>query len=537
MKKVREEQATLDAATAGLKSTLAKGWEAVRVADLAKDEPRAITDGPFGSNLKTEHYTDSGPRVVRLQNIGDGAFSDGAAHISQEHFARLKNHEARSGDLAIAMLGENLPRACLIPSALGPAIVKADCARLRVAADLGNPRFVMFALNAPQTRHAASKLIHGLGRPRLGLGLLKELPLPIGPRAEQDRVVEALDSYLTRLDAATEGLKRVEANLKRYRASVLKTAVEGRLVPTEAGLADVGERNYEPASDLLVRILGERRHCWEEATLADMKAKGTVPNSAKWRSRYEEPVAPATNDLPLLPEGWCWATIEQLARVVVDGDHNPPQRVSAGIPHLTAKNVKNGFLQTDGCTFVSLEGFEQTRRRYDPIEGDVIVTCVGTIGSVAVVPSDFTFSADRNLAAIRAVLPVQSRWLKIVLGSPRLQQAMTKGSGATAQPHLYLGDLRSLAIPLAPLAEQVRIVEQVERALGIADHAAHEINRSVRQIDRLRQSVLSWAFEGKLVDQDPEDEPVLALLRRIREERDAAPTGTGRGLVPLGRTA
>ena len=93
------------------------------------------------------------------------------------------------------------------------------------------------------------------------------------PEAEQARIVESLDSYLTRLDAATEGLKRVEANLKRYRASVLKAAVEGHLVPTEAELAKKEKRTYEPASVLLERILKERRHRWEQFELAKLKAK------------------------------------------------------------------------------------------------------------------------------------------------------------------------------------------------------------------------------------------------------------------------
>jgi type I restriction enzyme S subunit len=87
--------------------------------------------------------------------------------------------------------------------------------------------------------------------------------VPIAPLREQLRVADVLDSYVTRLDAAAEGLRRVEANLKRYRASVLKAAVEGRLVPTEAELARSEGRDYEPASVLLRRILAERRRRWQ----------------------------------------------------------------------------------------------------------------------------------------------------------------------------------------------------------------------------------------------------------------------------------
>src|SRR5579872_6070240 len=98
------------------------GWEWASVESLATAAVRAITDGPFGSNLKTEHYSDSGPRVIRLQNIGDGVFRDEYAHISREHFERLKAHEVEAGDVVVALLGDELPRACSIPAGVAPAI-------------------------------------------------------------------------------------------------------------------------------------------------------------------------------------------------------------------------------------------------------------------------------------------------------------------------------------------------------------------------------------------------------------------------------
>src|SRR5258706_505676 len=94
-------------------------WRWTRLEELASDEPNSITDGPFGSKLKTEHYTTAGPRVVRLQNIGDGNFVDAGAHISHQHFLSLRKHEVHAGDVVIAALGESPPRACVIPPALG----------------------------------------------------------------------------------------------------------------------------------------------------------------------------------------------------------------------------------------------------------------------------------------------------------------------------------------------------------------------------------------------------------------------------------
>ncbi len=140
--------------------------------------------------------------------------------------------------------------------------------------------------------------VSGTTRLKLSQAPMCRIPLLVPPLPEQHRIVDAIESYFTRLDDAVATLERVQRNLKRYRASVLKAAVEGRLVPTEAELARADGRDYEPASVLLERILAERRRRWQEAG---------------GRSKYEEPAVPDTTELPELPEGWCWATADTLA--------------------------------------------------------------------------------------------------------------------------------------------------------------------------------------------------------------------------------
>jgi type I restriction enzyme S subunit len=212
------------------------------------------------------------------------------------------------------------------------------------------------------------------------------------------------------------------------------------------------------------------------------------------------------------------------AEFVTDGDHNPPKRVPAGIPHLTAKNVKNGQLVFAGASFVSDEGFAQTRERYEPREGDVIVTCVGTIGQTAVVPPDLVFSADRNLAAIRPLDHVDPRYLHFALNTPRVQEWMARASSSTAQPHLYLRDLRSLEIPMPSPDDQRRIVAQVEERLSAIDALRESVARAKRRSASLRRAILERAFRGELVPQDPADEPASALLQRIRAESETRGT-------------
>jgi len=208
-------------------------WEWRPIAELAASEDRAITDGPFGSNLKTAHYTASGPRVVRLQNIGDGEFIDAEAHISETHFKSLRRHEARAGDVVVASLGETLPRACVIPDHLGPAIVKADCPRIRVGDDV-RAEYLSAALNSPPVRRQAADLVAGIGRPRLNLGKLKQLRIPTPPLAEQDQILRRIRTSAEGRRSATRGLAWSYEAVETLRRSILHRAFTGQLVAQDS---------------------------------------------------------------------------------------------------------------------------------------------------------------------------------------------------------------------------------------------------------------------------------------------------------------
>jgi hypothetical protein len=201
-------------------------WRWATIAELAAKEPNAITDGPFGSKLKTAHYTASGPRVIRLQNVGDGVFVDAPAYISEEHFATLQRHRALAGDLVIAALGENPPRSCIVPEWLGPAIVKADCIRLKTSPDV-SAKFVNFALNSEDTRRRTKKIVHGVGRPRLNLSEIKSIAIPLPPFDEQERIVAAIERQFSRIDAGVTALHRVTSRAQQLRASILDLALQG----------------------------------------------------------------------------------------------------------------------------------------------------------------------------------------------------------------------------------------------------------------------------------------------------------------------
>jgi type I restriction enzyme S subunit len=254
-------------------SELPARWVWATLGELAASEKNSITDGPFGSNLKTEHYTATGPRVIRLQNIGNYRFTDVAAHISLEHFESLAKHQIRGGDVAIACLGDPIPRACIIPKSVGPAIVKADCIRLKPNAAQLDSRYVCYVLNDAQTRSRMSEIVHGVGRARLNLKQIKSIPIPLPPLAEQVEIALRVESLLSIMDQVGERVAFATQHNNKLTESILAKAFRGDLVPTEAQTARSEDREYEPASVLLERLKNQR----ESDTLSKSNGKPKRP--------------------------------------------------------------------------------------------------------------------------------------------------------------------------------------------------------------------------------------------------------------------
>ncbi|KPW89451.1 MULTISPECIES: restriction endonuclease subunit S [Pseudomonas] len=191
---------TLDEKTT-IVERLPESWIWSSIDQLSADDSRAITDGPFGANLKTEHYIDTpGYRVIRLQNIGNGMFRDEhRAYINQERFEKIIKHQVSSGDLVIAGLIDTSIRSCYVPADIGPAVVKADCYRFSVH-PLVSSKYVLYYLNSKMAHEFAAAHHHGLTLTRIGLGNFRSIPVPLPPAAEQHRIAAKVDQLMALCD-------------------------------------------------------------------------------------------------------------------------------------------------------------------------------------------------------------------------------------------------------------------------------------------------------------------------------------------------
>jgi len=375
--------------------------------------------------------------------------------------------------------------------------------------------YLQYFLNSWDFVTFASHLNTG-DRPRVNFDQLAEYPFPFAPLSEQHRVVAEIEKQFTRLDAGVAALKRVQANLKRYKASVLKAACEGRLVPQDP--------NDEPASELLARILAERRVKWEQ----DLRAKGKDPSKAK----YVEPQPPDEDGLPGLPEGWCYTLLGPLLSITRTGMRTGPfgsllkkhEHKESGVPVLGIENIESMRFVSGSKIHITQAKAKQLSN-YTVQPGDVLISRSGTVGEVCVVP-DGIGEAVISTNLMRVVLApndmLPSFFTLLFNGSPFVLKQVSELCSGSTRDFLNQEILSTIVFPFPPLAEQRRIVAEVERRLSVVQEVEAVIAANLARAERLRQSILKQAFEGKLVPQDPNDEPASVLLERIKAHRAGA---------------
>lgn len=400
-------------------------------------------------------------------------------------------------DVLVSMTRPNLNAVAMLSSEMCGAIGSTGFSVLR--ASLVMPEWLYYAVQTAGFVDAMCRVVQGALYPAVRPKDILSYRLSLPPLAEQRRIVAEIEKQFTRLDAGVAALKRVQANLKRYRSSVLKAACGSHLVPTEHELARKERRSYEPADKLLERILKERRARWN--------GKG----------EYEEPATPDKGDLPKLPAGWCWATTNQLANVVRGASPRPaghPKYFGGAIPWITVGPLtadEQPYLHSVETTVT--EAGREASRFVEP--HTLLLTNSGaTLG----VPKLTLIGGCIN-DGVAALLNVDYPTKLFLYYFLRTQTERLRNiNQGAAQPNLNTSIIKSICVPLPPLAEQQRIVTELERRLSVIDELETMIENNLKRAERLRQAILKRAFEGKLVPQDPNDEPAVKLLERIREQ-------------------
>jgi type I restriction enzyme S subunit len=420
-------------------------------------EQVAMPQSDRGKRIKQRDYLPEG----RIPVIDQGQTPVGG-YTNDDDFAFL-------GELPVVLFGDHTRAVKLVDHRFA---VGADGVKIFRPAAGVRPKYLYYWMKSARITD------RGYGR---HYQYLRQLSVPLPPPNKQDEIVAEIEKQFSRLDEAVANLKRVKANLKRYKAAVLKTAVEGRLVETEAERARRDGRSYETGAQLLQRILETRRSQWQ--------GKG----------KYKEPVAPNTRYLPELPDGWVWATLEQLTTQIADVDHKMPKAFEGGIPYVSTKDFDgDNDISFAGAKRISPFDYDALCKKVRPELGDILLSRYGTVGEVRTVKTDMPFQVSYSVAILKPINSFETAdFVATVLRSDVIQSQIKRDVRATAQPDLGLAHIRQFVVPFPSLDEQKQIIAEVERHLTLTVVAEAQVNSNLQRAERLRHTLLARAFTAE----------------------------------------
>lgn len=331
--------------------------------------------------------------------------------------------------------------------------------------------------------------VTGTTRLKLNQSRMRKIPVPIPPIPEQKRIVEKVAELSSQLNAGIESLKNVKAQVQRYCQAILKQAFEGKLTKDWRG---------------------------------KRKRKVLKPHSHTCKMGLSDQPSADGDDSPKLPEGWRWVALSKITKVSV-GYVGPISRYyttkNLGTPLLSTKNISSDGIKLDEIKYVN-EAFSQEYVEKQILPDDIIIARHGYSGSAARIPNSLKKAFCLNAIIVRKSKAALSKYLEFMFNFKGTRNRLGRKKSGSVQGVVNTTVLKEFKIPLPPLTEQSELVAVIESFFSAAAKVEVAAQQSLVQSERLRQSTFREAIKGKLVSQDPTDEPAGKLLEQIREKKE-----------------
>ncbi|ENU81001.1 hypothetical protein F975_00859 [Acinetobacter sp. ANC 3789] len=492
-----------------MSNTLPKSWAISTLGEIS-------LPSQYGFTAKAQHSGNI--HYVRTTDITSGSidwnnvpFCD----VSSEELEKFKLYDgdiliSRAGSVGYSILVQN-PKSSVFASYL---------IRFR---PLINSKYFSYYLNTPQYWDLVKQKSAGIAVQNLNASKLSNFTIPIAPINEQEKIVCKVDELFSELDNGIEELETAQKKLELYRQSLLKSAVEGEL---SKEWRESQNEVLETGEQLLARILKERRERWEQEKLKEFAEKGKNPPK-NWQNKYPEPIQPYDSiNLPKLPKSWTWASLDQLAYPIRNGMSPKPNTEQKGYPILRINAVRAMKVYLDECRHLDLP-FEDVKN-FIIKNNDILITryngsidLLGVFGVVRDIDEPM-LHPDKLIRAQPILGEILSNWIELAanIGHSRAY-VKSRAKTTSGQTGVSGEDIKQTPIALPPLTEQLYLTNLVSLELENMSNQFDSLEITLKQASNQKLNILKDAFAGKLVPQDPSDEPAQVLLARIQQQREA----------------
>lgn len=489
---------------------LPKGW---CLATL--DEIALWSSGGTPSRANPRYYSGNIP-WIKTGELGQPLIVQTEEYISLEG---LQNSSAKlfpKNSVALAMYGATIGKV----SVLGIEAATNQACAVGIPDAATHMFLYYYLLSQNQKFIDAGK---GGAQPNISQHIVKSWPVFVPPINEQNRIVEKLEELLSDLDYGVAELKAAQTKLTQYRQSLLKSAVEGSL--TQEWREANAHKVTETGEQLLARILKERREHWEQQKLKEFTSKKQTPPK-DWKKKYPEPVKPDTGDLLELPEGWIWASVDQLVAGIEAGKsfkclERPPQGNDFGVLKVSAVTWGE-YNEEESKTCLNKE-YENPKILIS--EGDFLFSRANTTELVGacVIAKKVTkkIMLSDKIWRVLFVEDALKYWTLQCLRGPhgRTQIELSASGNQASMKNISQEKLKCFSIPIAPIEEMHFIESELGKLFNQIDVQIRSNVVQLKQADAQRKNILKDAFSGNLVPQNPNDEPARVLLEKIKAER------------------
>jgi len=466
-----------------MQKKLPDGWQLCKLGDVMRLKN--------GYAFKSKDYSEIGIPLIRISDLKEGVVNiDKSVCIPNELIH--KGYFVETGDLLIAMSGATTGKIGVYKGT-EPVLQNQRVGNFKIidesAVDKKYRDYFVSSL-----RKEIEGAAYGGAQPNISAKDIESFEMPLAPPEQQKRIVAKIEELFSHIDAGIEALKKAQKLLKQYRQSVLKAAVTGELTKE---WREANKNKLEPASQLLERILKERRQKWEEQQLKQFQAKGKIPKDDKWKGKYKEPKKPALLVDLENPNGWEMASVDQVAEIWLGKMLDKAKHTSGeSLQYLRNINVRWGRIDTNNLLKMFFK--ESELKRYDLSVGDVLVCEGGEPGRSAVWEGGVTMKYQKALHRVRFHLPLIPQYLVYLLeyfaSTGLLQRYFT---GSTIK-HFTKESFTTLPFPLPSILEMEEMVFRVEEKLYSINKLEDELDIQLLKAEKNKQSILSAAFSGVL---------------------------------------